>query len=592
MKRVEPANNITGEQTGLSKRTFRFLILLMIGLYVLVIAMIFCFSRPMMHSDSAFFELLANEQMKQGKLFPEGMCYSTVLFVRTPNLLMIPFIALTGNLMLAKEITFSILWIVYGICIWFCFSPKGDRNRTAALMAAILITIPYLTKSVEHEATDNLFFQGAYILILIDIPLVLGIVHRIFLTDETTSRKRKLWLYVCLLITVFVPLMSSVREDMIIGGPLILSLILFYYFEKNQSLAKVLKSRTCIWIILTTIAAILLGYALLHYFGTKYWPSSKAGEMEMVTTYGLLQSFEYFFNNLGVIFGNLYSAPIVSFGGIYKLANYVYELVIIFLVPLCCLFRYRKFDNRFMRFFIIFSWISNLAVFAGYITCQQWQSRYLLTIYSNDVFLFALVTSDYVRKRERFTAAVITLIIAMYAVCCHGYFWKFYHERIGQSKFDGLIAFLEEHDLTYGYASYWNAEVNTVLSNGRVQILDIGDHDDEDIVNGLRAKYDPQRTPPWLDNLQWYDASAHPGKSFVLLYDFEEENKPPEELEDCYYQLDHEILHYEHYTIVVFDDNQAVQALPHKKAEININRDWEKRLPENFQIKARSQETK
>lgn len=588
MNNIQTTENTT--ETGLSKHTFRFLIFIMLGLYILVIAMIFCFSRTMMHSDSAYFELLANEQIKQGRLFPEGMCYSTVLFIRTPNILMIPFIKLTGNLMLSKEIVFSVLWIIYGLCIWYCFSPKKDRNRTAALLAAILITIPYLTKEVEHEATDNLFFQGAYIMTLIDIPLILGIVHRILLADETTSRKRKIWLYVWLLITVFVPLLSSVREDMIIGGPLILTMIVFYYLEKDRSLRKVLQSRTCLRVILTCVIAVIAGYAFLRYFSAKYWPSSRVSEMEMVTTYGIRRSFSYFFDNLGVIFGNLYTAPIISFGGMYKLANYVYELVIIFLVPLYCLIRYRKFENRFMRFFIIFSWISNLAVFAGYITCQQWQSRYLLTIYSNDVFLFSMAAADYVRKREHFTAGVITLIIAMYAVCCHGYFWKFYHAKLGQSKFDDLIAFLEEHDLTYGYASYWNAEVNTVLSNGRVQILDIGDHDDEDIVDGRREKYDPQRTPAWLDNIQWYDAAAHPGKSFVLLYDFEEENEPPEELEDCYYQLSHEILHYDHYTIVVFDDNQAVRSLVHEKQENNTNYDWEYRLPENFQIHAQVQE--
>lgn len=566
MKKTE-----AGTSGGLSRRTFGLLILIMIGLYVLVIAMIFCFSRTMMHSDSAYFELLADEQMKQGKFFPDGMCYSTVMFIRTPNLLMIPFKMLTGNWMLSKEIVFSLLWIVYGLCIWFCFTPKGNKDRTAAVLTAILITIPYLTRDVQHEAMDNLFFQGAYLLTFIDIPLILGIVHRILLTDENTSRRKKVWLYLCLLITVFVPLMSSVREDMIIGLPLVLSLLLFYYFEKKQSLSKVLRNHTCVKTILVLILAMILGYVLLRYFSAKYWPRSKVSEMEMVNTYGILHSFELFFNNMGVIFGNLYTAPLVSAGGLYKLANYVYELVLIFLLPLYSLLRYRKFENKFTRFFIIFSWISNLAVLAGYITCQQWQSRYLLTIYSNNVFLFAMVVSDYIKKREHFTAAVITLIIALYAVCCHGYFWKFYHAQIGQNKFDGLIAFLEENDLTYGYASYWNAEVNTVLSNGKVQILDIGDHDDEYITNGRRTKYDPQHVPHWLNNQKWYDASTHPGKSFVLLYDFEEENLPPEELEDCYYELDHEILHYGHYTIVVFEDNQAVKALPHDMEEINKN---------------------
>ena len=47
-------------------------------------------------ADSAFYVTLAQEQIRTGSLFPEGMHYSTGLFVLTPNLLVIPFLFLTN----------------------------------------------------------------------------------------------------------------------------------------------------------------------------------------------------------------------------------------------------------------------------------------------------------------------------------------------------------------------------------------------------------------------------------------------------------------------------------------------------------------
>ena len=42
--------------------------------------------------DSSFYITLAQEQIRTKSLFPEGMCYSTGLFVLTPNLLIIPLL--------------------------------------------------------------------------------------------------------------------------------------------------------------------------------------------------------------------------------------------------------------------------------------------------------------------------------------------------------------------------------------------------------------------------------------------------------------------------------------------------------------------
>ena len=54
-------------------------------------------------ADSAFYVTLAQEQLRTHSLFPEGTYYSSGLFVLTPNLLIIPFLLITDNLVLARQ---------------------------------------------------------------------------------------------------------------------------------------------------------------------------------------------------------------------------------------------------------------------------------------------------------------------------------------------------------------------------------------------------------------------------------------------------------------------------------------------------------
>jgi hypothetical protein len=69
---------------------------------------------------------------------------------------------------------------------------------------------------------------------------------------------------------------------------------------------------------------------------------------------------------------------------------------------------------------------------------------------------------------------------------------------------DPLVAFLERNDLHDGYASYWHAHVNTVLSSGRLRIRPV-------IYAGLpRGMY--QLSAP-----SWYGPSAAHGPKFFLL---------------------------------------------------------------------------
>ena len=565
------------EKIGPGKGGDGLLFACMIALFVSICGIVFMFTKAFFHSDSAYFVQLAVEQMKSGKLFPPGMCYSTVLFVRSPNLLLIPILSVVKDWMLARELMVIVMWVILIMAVMYCFLPRKDRNLTAAIITCMLLMNPYQTKDVAFETTDMLFFQGAYITIFFDIVMALGIMHRIILLDKKDKPAYKYALAALLAVVLFLPLLGSVRQDMILTLPLAAAILIFYFLEYDQKVSRVLRSKRCIGIVVMIAVVVVLGFICYYKLGKTYWNDSKGTYLKMDNYSGLWYSIGQFVNNITMIFGNVEGAVFLSFPGISKFVNYFVALLLVYVIPTAALVRYKKHSNIFTRFLIIYTWVSNIAVAGVFIGCNQWAPRYLLSIYLNDVLLFAVLFSEYMKKRERLTAVLAGLVIVMYCAFCHVYFWGHYKDKIGVNPNEEIISFLEENDLHYGYASFWNASVNTVLSSGRVEILPLWDYA---ASNGERAPYNPSDFRYWLNNLKWYDPKTHPGKSFVLLKNYAENDEaareewaathgdepwidytPPEDIREELYTLNPQKLECGDYTILVFEDNEEMRAL-------------------------------
>ena len=595
----EAAVKVYAEKTGLGKYGEGLLFACMIALFISVCGIIFMFTKAFFHSDSAFYVQLAVEQMKSGKLFPDGMCYSTVLFVRSPNLILIPILAVIKDWMLAREIMVIVMWVMLILAVMYCFLPAKNRNMAAAVIACMLLMNPYQTADVANETTDMLFFQGAYITIFFDIVLALGIMHRIILLDKKDKTAYKAALMALLAVVLFLPLLGSVRQDMILTLPLAAAILIFYFLENDQRVSRVLKCRRCLASVALILVVVVAGFVCYHRLAMMYWRDSKGMYLTMDKYSGLWYSIGQFVNNITMIYGNVEGAVFLSFPGLSKFVNYFVALVVIFIIPTVALIRYNKHKNAFTRFLILYTWVSNLVVIGVFVACNQWAPRYLLSVYLDDILLFAVVFSEYMKKRERLTAVLAGLVIVMYCAFCHVYFWGHYKDKIGTDPSRELISFLQENDLHYGYASFWNASVNTVLSNGDVQILPLWDYDAED---GVRPPYNPSDYRYWLNNRNWYDPASHPGKSFVLLknnsltddesrqkwiekYGEDPENSwidntPPEDIREELYSLNPQKLQCGDYTILVFEDNEEMRTLGNTLLDAEKQKEQQELHPE------------
>ena len=70
--------------------------------------------------------------------------------------------------------------------------------------------------------------------------------------------------------------------------------------------------------------------------------------------------------------------------------------------------------------------------------------------------------------------------------------------------------FLEEQDYTFGYASFWNGNIHTFMSNGKIGTFNLGVEN----VPEMFEFYDPHR---WLNLSRYYKEDYHSGEKCFLL---------------------------------------------------------------------------
>ena len=137
--------------------------------------------------------------------------------------------------------------------------------------------------------------------------------------------------------------------------------------------------------------------------------------------------------------------------------------------------------------------------FTAYVFTDMSQARYITIIPTASIVLIIRNLNwitDKVSKKGVFECVIFLIS----GVCFMGKI----NEIRQYTSFDGnteLIGFLEQHNLTAGYASFWNASNNTVLSNGNINIRHITRNN-----SGFEMHN-------WFNKNGWYTENAN----FVLI---------------------------------------------------------------------------
>ena len=534
-------------------------------------------------SDSAFFPLLARWQARTGQLFPDGMCYSTQVMGISPNLYMLPYLLfIKNNDLLVRTLGVFTIWAVIIVLIFLLF--KG-RSVIPACVVCILLLIPYLNSA----ATEEYFFEAGYInqikWMAAGLLLYTGLWNLLApgkreAAADPSGKKRSRRKFIALSLALFAVIVysnSCTLRNLLVsfipmtGAVLIDSVLRAQSGDPSRDLsARQLSAaaKRVLPVILISALGAVCAFFLYRAISAHVWKFTQLAKYEVVASERITGRILTFFNALFSICGNRGEVPLYSVRGVAKLVHYFFGAFLFFGVPIYSLLRFKKLKEDKTKIIIlalhISSFLAAVLFIAGNLDrISNDQTRYCLPVFMNCIFMLGALLYDKglrsgseaenaaeneSEKRDpvllRLFIRALPVLVLCYAAFSHFAFWKVSSSeaKLLPSPY-GLTEILEEKGLTHGYATFWNAHKNTVLSNHEIEVC------------GVTVKNDRVKPYLWLTNEEYYSDDYYSGPSFLIL--------EPDETErfDAYggaakeYGAPEDELHYQGLTIYVYDHN-------------------------------------
>lgn len=511
----------------------RILFVLAMLLLMLTIVDMFTIWNLSFHSDSASANMLAREQIRTGDLFPGTWNYATGLIIFSFNNLIIPLSLFTQNQIILRAAAVTVFLIVF-VLVFHYFSRK-ILNSNFHLISLIVIF-----SGTSAMVIDVGFAQAGYLNALIEY-LGLPILFVLSITEEWEIKNIRCFigLLVCLVyLSLHGPLNFAYCLFPFLGG--IALLFLFQYKESpwnivHQKLVKIAK----VIIPMISAAAIgMVGYRELcrrvnFQFGVNITYPDNANMVNRFT--------QCILSAIGYRTG-------VSLFSLHGLTNVLVVFGFIVIV-VCCTQLFRKYDEQPFAIKLLMN-VSLIAcaiilyfdVTTYFIT--EGMDRYffrplMLMIFLASYYIYTYIFSQGVLAK----VAVIVLLAAFSLPNMLASIPQVIHYPQARAAQLGLVNFLEDNDLKHGYATFWNAGNNMVLSDFEVEI-------------GGVYLTDPIIPQLWLSSITTYDSDAYSGDSFLLLTESENagysDSNGLQRLGEP-----KEILTFENYTIYVYPYNIA-----------------------------------
>jgi len=397
---------------------------------------------------------------------------------------------LTGYSPLAlKAVIFIEFALGMAVLSYVVYVVSGDY-LCALLFAALATNLPptgYQFFSTPTSHTGTIFFLGLILALLLYIGKK---------ENERTKKTKKgknvraasiPWTYVIVLIVLVI--LTAISDTIIITWLIFPYILAYVIFAKE-------KSRTMGIAIASMAAVSALAYVFKTYFVYNWVVQtivSGRGASDIILTI-----LPIFTRDLTILLNpGLYSVArgLTGFGILEALSLIIFVALVLYAA------RGAMADKQKRLFYGILL-ASALTMFVLYLITQysmvNGSARYM-TFEALAVFMLIAVSFRRDNKIYMGLALVLLLISAAY-----GYTNLVeYGGRSPNVQEYGLISYLKENNLTFGYSSYWNSNIITYLSG-------------EDVT--IRAVFfyrDSMRPEVWLACERWYQST--PDRSFILV---------------------------------------------------------------------------
>ena len=441
-----------------------------------------------------------SSEMVLGKLLAEenafvssSWLYSTELRIVYQTVFTMPLFKLLGrheNWALIRALNILLNNIV--LILSYVFLMKSMKIRAKWILISSLFLLMPLSVTYWNIVT----FGGYYVFFIAQLFLCLGLFVAAARPDSGQKTRRNY--FILFLMVSFALGAQTVRSLLAVHIPLLLACVCMGHGKKKFPLFPAGYG----------FAACCAGYGvnwLLH-FGYSF---------KSFTNLRIDDLFTYFFPKLGrclatvaAFFGVYARSPVFSVRGFFSIA--AAALTFILLLLTFKLFRLRKSrEYMFMPVFFAVSLLFNIFVFV--IVNQPIIDRFFIPLLILYIPLAAILFAHAEKSCGSLKSRALVCGIALFVIGQGCLTFQSLASADANSGRKGYIHYLLDNKLDYGFATHWNANVTTELSNGRIELAGL----DARIISGTNTN--PFRMLDSLIPQKFFDPFYHRGESFLLL---------------------------------------------------------------------------
>lgn len=457
---------------------------------------IFC-QDHIMDSDIAAEVLLSNLMAQHHEVvFSSHWYYSTELRVLYTQLIMTPLFHIFHDFATVKIISVVVLDIAMA-AVYYFVSSRLFSSKTIQFMTFALFLMP-----LSKEYFDMLFVGNFYSFQVMTMFLLVLFFAKQMEEKETTKTNWAMVVFVC--VFSFVLGLSGLRYLEAIFVPVCMAI--FFLFEGEIKEWWLIK-KGALAILLTGCAGV--GFLVNKFVLSKmYTFDQNTQAICFVPLDEVPQRLLWSFEILVEFFGYHHEVGATSAMGLANIVHFAFMLCSILVVYK--VFAMRKQLSRVYRFLLYYflslfflNWY--LLVFSDIgVECRYWIPIYIILI-----LIYGIYFAHQGDSKKASFILCITCCVGVILAALYGNLWQYVKHNESAKRYD-YVQFLEEEGYTFGYASFWHAEVTEYLTNGEVQVAPIGSNS---------TGSGPYK---WLCDKDYYKPGFYEGKSFMLLTKEEE----------------------------------------------------------------------
>ena len=449
------------------------------------------------------------------------------------ELLMMPFVAIFGVGMKAQLMGMAVFALIFTFAlVYLCKSMGLSYKYCSVTVFTVLLVISASPKLREIFWCHIIYYSLGVLFLMVGLAFVINLLknevpkirHFIFLLVWTmlcaTNGSQALTLYI-------LPVLAAVVAERFFD----LKTPFFNKSNRREGL-----------VVLAMGAGTVIGLLIAKLLNGDITAGYQSGYSGFDNMSDWADNFINILPELFRLFGiTSVTGELFSLDGIMMLIRIICVLILI-TVPVIMLCMYKKFEERSYRLMILAHTFLSVLIIMGWVFGKLNAACWRLSPILATSAILCVMFVRYLYKTKalaRLTAIIIIpvsiVLFTIFADICTD-------AANGQSdenkKLEAISEYLAENDLEYGYATFWNANIITLMTDSDIKVRCIS-------VDNNRISQRFYQT-----NINWYKDNSY-NSYFILLTDSEY----GQYLGMDFFPEPQNLLEYEDYHILVYDYN-------------------------------------